>query len=158
MTGPHAHGPWHAAALIASFAVTTYAVLHILDDPSLPRMALWFLAAAIAHDLVLFPAYAAADRAITSLDTRIPLVNHIRLPLLASGLLLLMFLPGIIRQGADTFHTATGLTQTPFLTRWLLLTALLLTTSAATYAARVLLARRVVKHDQASPRQGPARP
>ncbi|GAA3029239.1 hypothetical protein [Actinokineospora globicatena] len=139
---PHAHGPWHAGVLLAGFAVTTYAVLHVLDDPSLPGMLTWFLAAAVAHDLVLFPAYAAADRAITRVDTRIPLVNHIRIPLLASGLLLLMFLPGILRRGADTFHTATGLTQDAFLHRWLLLTALFLTTSAALYAARVLLARR----------------
>ncbi|SER11004.1 hypothetical protein [Actinokineospora terrae] len=138
MTRPHAHGPWHAATLLASFAVTVYAITRIADDPSLPRMATWFLTAAIAHDLVLFPAYTAADRAITSLDTRVPLVNHIRAPLLASALLLLMFLPGITRQGAETFHTATGLTQTPFLTRWLLLTATFLTTSAAIYAVRVL--------------------
>ncbi|WP_035303984.1 hypothetical protein [Actinokineospora inagensis] len=138
---PHAHGPWHTVVLLAGFAVTAYATLRVLDDPDLPRMLTWFLAAAVAHDLVLFPAYTAADRLIARIDTRVPLVNHIRIPLLASGLLFLMFLPGILRQGGDTFHTATGLTQDPFLHRWLLLTALFLTTSATLYTGRVTLTR-----------------
>jgi hypothetical protein len=74
----------------------------------------WFAVAVIGHDLILFPLYALADRLLrrprsSPDDTdgapqhpsrRMPLTNYIRMPTLAAGLLLLMFLPGIIEQGA----------------------------------------------------------
>ncbi len=64
------------------------------------------------------------------------------LTVLASGLLLLIFLPGIVEQGSDTYLAATGQTQQPFLGRWLLLTAIICAASALTYAARTGYARR----------------
>ncbi|MFI7674135.1 hypothetical protein [Actinophytocola sp. NPDC049390] len=101
-------------------------------------MAVWFAAAVIGHDLVLFPLYSAADHALqrATRRTQVPLVNHVRVPALASELLLLLFLPGIIRQGEGTYLAATGQTQGPFLARWLLLTAAFFTTSATVYAIR----------------------
>jgi hypothetical protein len=65
-------------------------------------------------------------------------LNHLRVPALASGLTLLVFLPGILEQGAPTYLAATGQTQAPFLGRWLLLTAALFAASAVAYAIRVL--------------------
>ena len=53
----------------------------------------------------------------------------------------MLFLPGIIEQGAPTYLAATGQTQQPFLGRWLLLTAALFATSAVVYTVR-LVARR----------------
>lgn len=53
---------------------------------------------------------------------------------------LLVFLPGIIRQGAPTYLDATGQTQEPFLGRWLLLTAVAFGISAAAYAIRLVVA------------------
>lgn len=73
---------------------------------------------------------------------RIPLTNYLRMPTLAAGLLLVMFLPGIIKQGAPTYHAATGLTQAPYLSRWLLLTATFYLTSAIWYAVKILFAQR----------------
>jgi hypothetical protein len=61
---------------------------------------------------------------------------------MAAGLTLLIFLPGIIEQGAPTYLAATGQTQQPFLGRWLLLTAVMFGISAAAYAARLGVARR----------------
>ena len=55
------------------------------------------------------------------------------------ALLLLIFLPGIIEQGAPTYRAATGLTQAPYLSRWLLLTAAFYLASALCYAVRTLL-------------------
>ncbi|MBE1467408.1 hypothetical protein [Kibdelosporangium phytohabitans] len=127
-------------ALLASFVLTGYVVVHIVAEPDLSRMLLWFAAAVIGHDLILFPMYTLADHAARHLlpRRRLPMLNYLRVPALASGLLLLVFLPGIIRQGADTYLAATGQTQEPFLYRWLLLTAIFFTASAIVYALRHL--------------------
>lgn len=116
-------------------------------------IAVWFAGAVIAHDLVLFPIYALADRILNLRRDRQPrssagspprvlVGNHIRIPALGSGLTLLVFLPGIIEQGAPTYLAATGETQQPFLGRWLLLSAAMFAASAVAYAARLALARR----------------
>ncbi|TDV44216.1 hypothetical protein [Actinophytocola oryzae] len=140
--------PMHLLILLASFALAGYAVFQIRSDPKLLTMALWFAAAVIGHDLILFPLYTAADHTLhhvlgddTRRSRRVPLVNHVRIPALASGLLLLLFLPGIIRQGQKTYLAATGQTQEPFLVRWLLLTALFFATSAIAYGIRTARAR-----------------
>ena len=66
----------------------------------------------------------------------------IRIPALGSALMLLLFLPGIIKQGASTYWAATGQTQDLFLGRWLLLTAVMFTVNAAAYGIRLAAARR----------------
>ncbi|WP_051581309.1 hypothetical protein [Pseudonocardia acaciae] len=105
-------------------------------------MLVWFAAATVAHDLLLFPLYTAADRfLVRSLASR-RAVNYVRVPALASGLTFLLFLPGIIRQGADTHLAATGLDQQPFLTRWLALCTAFFVVSALTLAVRTPTARR----------------
>jgi hypothetical protein len=53
-----------------------------------------------------------------------------------------MFFPGIIQQGSATYLAATGQTQQPFLSRWLLLTAAMFTVSALLYAIRLALAHQ----------------
>ncbi|HEX3648621.1 MAG TPA: hypothetical protein VHV49_09335 [Pseudonocardiaceae bacterium] len=133
--------PLHLLVLLASFALTGYAVVHLVGAPLVTRMLVWFVVAVIGHDLVLFPLYATADRMIALLPHRrrrnsIPVVNHIRVPALGAGLLLLLFLPGIIRQGARTYLSAAGQTQEPFLGRWLLLTAAMFAASALVYGFR----------------------
>jgi cellulose synthase/poly-beta-1,6-N-acetylglucosamine synthase-like glycosyltransferase len=136
--------PLHLLILLASFALTGYAVIHLIGAPLVARMAVWFVAAVIGHDLVLFPLYAVADHSVTGLLRRrrthrrpvIPVLNYIRIPALGTILLLLLFLPGIIRQGARTYLNATGQTQQPFLGRWLLVTAAMFAISALVYAIR----------------------
>jgi hypothetical protein len=133
-------------ALLGCFALAGYAVLHV-PIGALPRVLLWFGAAIVVHDLVLFPAYALADRVLAAAAgaarrRAVPLVNHVRTPALASALLLVLFLPGIIRQGAHSYQVATGQTQQPFLLRWLLLSAAMFALSAAVYAIRLHRAGR----------------
>lgn len=137
--------PIHLAALLGSLALAAYAVSFVVDSPSLTRMAVWFAAAVIGHDLVLFPAYAAGDRLLGAAShprrrtrARLPVspVNYVRVPTLGSGLLLLMFLPGIIEQGSATYRAATGQTQEPFSDRWLFVTALMFAVAALAYALR----------------------
>ena len=79
----------------------------------------------------------------------VPVVNHLRLPALASGILLLIFFPAILQQGEATYLRASGLREgTDYLHSWLLLTAAFFVVSATAYAARRRLA--------APPRLGPS--
>jgi hypothetical protein len=154
--------------VLLAFAVAGYAVTIVLDDPALPRMLVWFLGVVVLHDAVLLPLYSGADRALVALAprTRVPVVNHVRVPVLGAGLTLLLFLPGIIRQGGDTHLGATGLDQQPYLGRWLLLVAAMAGISVLVHALRTVLARsphreQQVVDGQGEPRLGgqpPARP
>lgn len=131
-------------AALGCFALAGWAAYAIVSgSPDLVRMAWWFAGAVLLHDLVLFPLYAAGDRLLllTLPRTRVPLVNHVRIPVLGSGLALLMFLPGIIGQGA---LNATGLDQEPYRMRWVWLSVVLFAVSALVWTVRTLLARRAV--------------
>lgn len=152
--------PLHLPVLIAAFALVTYTVCVLGFDTLWNRrvwwqaIGVWFAAAIVAHDLVLFPAYAAVDRILAAVAarTRLPVspLNYIRVPLLGIGLSFLLFFPGIIEQGATTYHAATGGTQDSFLDRWLLLSACMLALSALLYVARLLAAHRRKTHSPAA--------
>ncbi|OBB45143.1 hypothetical protein [Mycobacterium sp. 852002-51961_SCH5331710] len=143
--------PLHLLTLTAGFALFGY-VVATLTPAALwntrtwwQSILVWFAAAIVAHDLVLFPLYALADRILLRGSRiprlRVPLVNYLRVPALGSALTLLLFLPGIIKQGAPIVLAATGQTQEPFLGRWLLMTAAMFGTSAILYAARLATTR-----------------
>lgn len=146
--------PLHLLTLVAGFALLGYVIATIkpttLWNPNTwwQSIAVWFAAAIVAHDLVLFPVYALADRLLLATGAgrrptaRVPVLNYVRVPALGAGLTLLVFLPGIIEQGAPTFRAATGLTQDVFLGRWLLLTAAMFAISALCYGIRLIRATR----------------
>jgi hypothetical protein len=143
--------PLHLLAVAAGFALFGYVVatigLRALWNPNVwwQSIAVWFAAAVLLHDLVLFPLYALADRVLAltgRLRLPVPVLNHLRVPALGAGLTLLLFLPGIISQGGPAYTAATGQTQEPFLGRWLMLTAAMFAVSAVSYAVRVAVARR----------------
>ena len=141
--------PLHLLTMLAGFALLGYIIATVkpvtLWNPQVwwQSIAVWFAAAIIAHDLVLYPMYALADRLLAASAGRrrqpkVTALNYIRIPALASALTFLVFLPGIIEQGRPTYLAATGQTQEPFLGRWLLLTAALFGISAALYAVRLV--------------------
>ena len=151
--------PLHLLGTLTALALAGYVVIvlgpHALWNSKVwwQSIGVWFLAALVGHDLILFPLYALADRSLTkglaavrNPRTRrtptVPPVNYVRVPTLAAGLSLLLFFPGIIRQGHATYIAATGQTQEPFLARWLLLVGALYGVSAFAYAARVAAAGR----------------
>ncbi|CAN5664424.1 hypothetical protein BH10ACT9_BH10ACT9_04250 [soil metagenome] len=151
--------PLHLLVLIVGFVlfaavIATIGVEALWNPESWwQSIAVWFAAAIILHDLVLFPLYAVVDRVLTGATSResdsnsgtgVPVLNYIRVPALGAGLTLLVFLPGIIEQGAPEYLAATGQTQEPFLGRWLWLTAAMFAASAVVYAVRLArqLARR----------------
>lgn len=145
--------PLHLLTMLSGFALLGYLLATFkpatLWNPGTwwQSIAVWLAAAVIAHDLLLFPLYALADRALFARTrparaANISARNHIRVPALGAGLTLLIFLPGIIQQGAPTYHAATGQTQQPFLGRWLLLTAAMFAVSAICYTTRLAAGRR----------------
>jgi hypothetical protein len=151
--------PLHLLVMLAGLAALGY-VVKILTPQALwnthvwwQSIAVWFAGAVIVHDLVLFPVYALADRVLTlpaehrRRPPRVPAINYLRVPTLGSALALLIFLPGIIMQGAPTYAAATGQTQDVFLGRWLLLTAVMFAASAMAYAVRALVARTAKPED-----------
>ena len=144
--------PLHLIVLLACFALTGYVAMHVATYALWPKILIWFLGAVVAHDFVLFPVYALLDRSATSLlgllrehrhdglTPRVPVVNYLRIPSLGAGLTLVLFLPGIIRQGEPEYSLATGQTQAPYLQRWLLLCAAMFVVSAVVYAIRCYVA------------------
>lgn len=149
--------PLHLLGSIAAFALAGYVVILLgpqaLWNPGVwwQSIGVWFVAAIVAHDLILFPLYALADRSLTgALDAvrgrrpapRVSAQNYVRVPTLAAGLSLLLFFPGIIEQGQDSYLSATGQTQQPFFGRWLLLVAVLYGLSALAYAGRLAVSAR----------------
>lgn len=165
----HLYGanPLHLLTLLAGFALAGYVVgvlgLNQLWDSKVwwHSILVWFIGAIVLHDLVLFPLYAVADRSLgagwRAITGRLPVkaprvspINYIRIPVLATGLLFIMFFPGIIGQGKRTYRGSTGLTQSPFLDRWLLITAALFGVSAIAYTVRSLLVGRGQNGDRQS--------
>jgi hypothetical protein len=139
-------GPIHLVAVVASMAVAAYAIARVFDVVGQPwRVMLWLLGAVVAHDLVLLPLYsllgAIAAGAIVSQGRRsrlrIAALNHLRVPALLSGLLLLVWFPLIARKAPGTFRHASGLDVDVYLDRWLLATAILFAGSALLFALRV---------------------
>ena len=142
--------PLHAVGLLLSFALVGYVVELVgpqalwNDDIWWKSIIVWFFGSVLLHDAVLYPLYSLADRFVTALPRRhltVSPVNFVRVPALGAGLTFLMFFPGILSQGADSYRAATGLTQEPFLGRWLYLTAALFTVSAVAYFCRSILVR-----------------
>jgi hypothetical protein len=106
--------------------------------------------AQLVHDLVLFPLYAGLDAVLVLLLRRhpwwatvggVPWLNYLRVPVVVSGLLLLVWSPLILRL-PTAFHAASGLSARPFLPHWLAVTAALFVLSAATLLARLTAKRR----------------
>ena len=138
--------PAHLVILVASFGLAGYAVWHAAQGPLPARMAIFFIAAVIVHDLVAYPIYAGVDRLLAAVTARrgslsrsarrITVVNHVRVPLVISGLLVLVFGSVIVGGGEGTYQRASGLDFAPYLLRWLLITAALFLGSALIYLGR----------------------
>jgi len=142
--------PLHLLALLASFALAGYAAVRLAESNPV-GVAVWFVGAAVAHDLLLLPLYAIVDTALVRTWRHrrgvplglpsVPWLNHLRLPLMVSGLLLLVFWPSIFGLGTEDYTAATGLAPDQYLANWLLVSAALFGLSAVAYAVRLRRAR-----------------
>lgn len=138
---------WHLLAMLACFALSAYAVSRLIGNPSLFRIAVWFVGAALVWDFVLGPAFALADRGLTASAGRarpagVALLNFVRVPAALSLLLLLVWAPLILRRSQDVYQAKTGLSQEPYLGRWLAVTAVLFAGSALCWLLAARRARR----------------
>lgn len=146
--------PGHLVALAVGGALSAYAVSQIKVSV-LPSILLWFGFLLVAHDLLLFPAYAALDRALTRADrslpaSRPPVTNHVRVPVVLSAFLLVAWFPLVLRL-PRAYEPATGRTTDQFLGHWLAVTAVLFAVSAVVYAAR-LVRDRIRRGQPVNPR------
>ena len=139
--------PLQLLLLACSFTLAGYAGVRLLADDWL-QVALWFVGAAVVHDVVLLPLYATLDRAVVWASGAIghrERAVYVRVPAAFSGLLLLVWFPLISGRVADSYESATGLSASGFLLRWLLITALLFGASALLLVLRL---RRATKDRQ----------
>jgi hypothetical protein len=144
--GHYGAGPIHLLAVLATFAVAAYALSRALDLTGNPdRIVLWLGGSIVAHDLILFPVYAllgaiAAGAIVGSKPRsrlRIAVLNHLRVPALLSGLLLLVWFPLVADKGQRSFMRVSGLSKDVYFGRWLLITAVLFGGSALLFALRL---------------------
>jgi hypothetical protein len=97
---------------------------------------------------VLYPLYALADRSLIAgrwarrrvlpnRPPRVPAINHVRVPVLGSAVLGIIYFPTIAQRGEDAFRFTSGLGTAAIYGNWLLVTAVLFLGSAVIYAARL---------------------
>lgn len=141
---PPLGSPLQILLLACSFALAGYAGVRLLSGDGL-GVALWFVGAAVLHDLVFLPLYATVDRGVTGAlgaVGRRTWTLYVRVPAALSGLLLLVWFPLISGRVADHYPAVTGLSADGFLARWLLITAALFGGSALLLVLRL---RRATK-------------
>ncbi len=142
MTRWYGANPLHLLVLLGAFALAGYAALRLFEARPL-GVAIWFFGAAVVHDVLLFPLYAVADRSVQGLLRHrpapvpaVPWINYLRVPVLLSGLLLLVYFPLILGL-APGFTLITGLPLSVYFERWLLVTGVLFAASALAFALRL---------------------
>jgi len=102
----------HLLALLAAFALAGYAIYAVAAAGQWPGFALWFAAAIVVHDLLLFPVYSGADRILrqflrrrqaSAVPAAPPVLNYLRVPAAFSLLLLLVWFPLILGLSSDRY-------------------------------------------------------
>lgn len=141
--------PLHLLAQLVAFAIAIYAFAQIIDVASTDNLnlAIWFVAGALLHDILFVPIYlvldllmrlGVQDHALRNLRV----VNHVRVPVAVSGVLLLATSSLILGKNRGTFARTAGVQQPDFLARWALLTAGAFLLSALVYVVRMRLEAR----------------
>ncbi|MDT7741689.1 MAG: hypothetical protein QOE59_767 [Actinomycetota bacterium] len=144
----YGENPLHLLAMVGCFALVGYVVSFVDEDPGVLALGIWFAGAVLAHDLVLYPLYALADQPLVIgrwarrkvLPRRPPLVpaiNHVRVPVLGSAVLGLIYFPTITQRGEDAFRFTADLGMAGIYRHWLLITGVLFLGSAVVYALRL---------------------
>ncbi len=134
--------PLHLLTLIGCFALAWYAGAGLLHAKPV-GVAVWFAGAVIGHDLILMPLYALADKSVTTVFRHrppklptVPWINYLRVPVVLSGILLLMWFPLIFKIPSH-FPRYTDLSLDPYLGHWLTVTGALFLLSAVAFAVRL---------------------
>jgi len=149
--------PPHLLGMLGCFGLAGYAATRLLVGRPV-AVAVWFVGAAVAHDVVFFPLYAIVDRSVTAVLRRRgralppgPWVNYVRVPAMLSGLLLLVWFPLILRL-PSAYAPSTGFSTRPYLGRWLLVSGGLFAASALALAVQLRRAGFGRRHAGMPPR------
>ncbi|WP_304450624.1 hypothetical protein [Nocardiopsis sp. YSL2] len=144
----------HLLLMVGSFSLAGYAGVRLLGGDAV-AVAVWFVGAAVLHDLVLVPGYTLVDRGWQAVAgrlartgrggqggrtghadrARVRLINHVRVPAVLSALLFAVYFP-LILGPSDDYLSKSGLPGDPFAERWLSVCALMFAASAVIGAVR----------------------
>lgn len=128
--------PLHLLGHLALFAVAFWAVGHALDFRGATDFVIWFVGGALLHDLLFLPAYTVLDR-LAGARRPVTWINHVRIPALVAGVLLLVWFPLILEVAPEGFERVSGSEPSSGRLRdWLLVTAALFGGSALLYVVR----------------------
>lgn len=145
--------PLHLAGSLCAIAVAAWALSKMFDPAFAPFpviLALWLVGGALIHDLVLLPAYSAADAAARRVLPA-DVLNHVRFPAAISGVILLVYFPLILERQPQNFERALGEPPPDYLARWLWFTAALFVVSAAVYVVRRVTGSHAAAARQSAP-------
>ena len=139
----------HLVAHLVGFGIVAFALDRIFSGGDVKELLVWYLGFAIAHDFVFVPAYTGLDRLFRATVARLPrptrgdlpVINHVRVPAVISGLLLIIYFPLISHRPDGWYFELSGHYLTHYLRNWLLITAVLFLGSGLIYAARVVRGR-----------------
>ncbi len=142
--------PLHLLLMLACFALAAYALIRIKDQGELAVTVVIFAAALLLHDFIGWPIYTWADRLAQKISGRrsprrrpeVPWINHLRVPVFISGVLLIIAFPLIAQMKHSYYAAVSGVSEAAYLTHWLLVTAILFSVSAVLYLMRLAIARR----------------
>jgi hypothetical protein len=136
--------PLHLLVTIACFAIAGYAANKLAAGGDVKGILIWLVGAVVGHDLILFPLYAIADRSIMAVFKRrppalpaVPWINYLRVPVVLSAILLLIWFPLIFQLPKQFQADHTTLPTSVYMGRWLAVTGALFLLSALAFAVRL---------------------
>lgn len=140
-------GPLHLLASIGFLLIAAAALAGWFDSfpgSTVVKILAWFVGAIIAHDIVALPLYSLLDRIASAALRSRPehgsppaqpsALVYLRVPVLLSGLVFLVFFPEILGLGDSTFFAASGFHQHVYLARYLITAGVIFVLSALAYA------------------------
>jgi hypothetical protein len=127
-------GPRHLVAVLITLAFALYGWVRIFQSTTSAAgtVAVWFVLAIVAHDLVFLPLYSVLQR----IGGRVlgPRAGYVAVPAAISALLLLAWLPLVL--GLGLYRFITTLSIDAYLGRWVVVTIALFALSGIVYAVR----------------------
>ncbi|MGH2843192.1 MAG: hypothetical protein ACRDKL_06340 [Solirubrobacteraceae bacterium] len=141
--------PMHLVAHLLAFAIAAFALDRTVSGGDAKLLVGWYLGLIVAHDLILVPAYAGLDCLVRTVLARIParraagvpMINHVRVPALISGLLLLIYAPLISGLSEPYYVAFSGHHLEHYVRNWVGISAALFAGSAGLYGLRRWRAR-----------------
>lgn len=146
----HGAAASHLALHLTGFGFCAFLLAQIVRAGAVVSFVVWFVGAAVLHDLVLLPAYSLLDHVLRRARGSLRIergerpsgINHLRVPAVISGVLLLVYFPLILRLSERRYRLASGHPIAGYAGRWVAITVGLFLVSGLLYGLRAWRARR----------------